>query len=213
MIAAMWIFLALLVLGVAIAAWALVRSADGASRAQSILAERGELSPDEYRERLELIGRKSSRGRTLIPLGAALIVLGLVGAVAAVGIAMGRGEMGWMTGSDMGDMMMMGGDSGRWGDEQKEGAQVREIEAADFSFSPSTIRIPVDETVNISLHNAGASFHAFTVRGLDFELRAQSEEEIAGSLRASKSGRYLAFCTVPGHERMGMTATVIVEGE
>lgn len=214
---AMWAFVALLALGVGLAAWALVRGDDDAGRARSILSERfarGELSPDEYRERTALIGAPS-RSRVLVPVGVSLIALGLLGAVAAGGIAMGRGEMGWMMGGDMSEMgdMMMAGESGRRGDAPKEGAAKREIEATDFSFDPSTIRIPADVTVNIALHNAGASYHTFTVKGLDFELRAQGGEDIAGSLRASRPGRYSAICTVAGHERMGMSATVIVEEE
>lgn len=216
--AMMWVFLAILALGVGVAVWAFAGSGS-AGRPHAILAERlarGELSPDEYRERLTLLGgRGPGARRLLIPIGVGLIVLGLVGAVAAGGIAVGRGETGWMMRrmpmmGDMGDMM--GGESGRRGDAPKKGVPEREVKATDFSFSPTTIRIPADETVNITLNNAGASYHTFTVRALDFELRAQGGEEISGSLRATKPGRYSAICTVAGHERMGMSATVVVEG-
>lgn len=214
--AAIWAFVALLALGAGLGAWALVRGAGGTGRAQSILAERlarGDLTPDDYRERLALIGVRSASRRWFIPVGVSLIILGLVGTVTAGGIAMGRGEMGWMMGDGMTDMgeMMMGGESGRRGNAPQEGARERQVEAMDFSFNPSNVRIPVDEAVNIVFHNAGASYHTFTVKGLDFELRAQGDEEIAGSLRASRPARYSAICTVPGHERMGMSATVIVE--
>lgn len=216
----MWIFLAVLVFGVGAVVWALVAGGDRRD-ARAILGERlarGELSPDEYRERLALVGGNyRSRGRQLfLPLGVALVVLGLVGAVAAGGIAMGRGEMGWM----MRDMPMMDGmmgemmdgdESGREGDEPRQGAPERVVKGFDFRFSPSTIRVPAGERVNISLDNVGASFHTLTVKGLDFELRAQPDEEISGSIRTEEAGRYKAVCTVPGHERMGMRATVIVE--
>lgn len=215
----MWVFLAVLALGIGVAVWAVVSLRDG-GRPPSILAERfarGELSPEEYRERLELLGDRSPGVRRLwTPIGVGLIALGLIGAVAAGGMAMGRGEMGWMMrGMPMMDGMNgmgdMTGDTGRRGGAPSEGAPERVVEAMDFSFSPETVRIPADDTVNITLDNKGASYHTFTVRGLDFELRAQGGEQISGSLRPSKPGRYSAVCTVAGHERMGMSATVVVE--
>lgn len=56
--AMMWVFLAVLALGVGVAVWAFAGSGD-ARRPHAILAERlarGELSPEEYRERLSLLG-------------------------------------------------------------------------------------------------------------------------------------------------------------
>lgn len=211
---AMWTFLVVLAAGIALLVGSLVGRGD-AGRARSILAERlarGELTPEQYREHLSLIGAGGTRARWILPAAVGLVVLGLIGAVAAGGIAMGRGEMGWMMGgSDEMMMDMMGGDTGRRADAPRQGAPEYEVKAIDFSFSPRTLRIPAGETANVVLRNAGANFHTYTVEDLDFELRAKSDDDVSASLRVRTAGRYKVICAVSGHERMGMTGTLVAE--
>lgn len=215
--AGMWVFVAFLALGLGLGVWALARMGGGGGRAHDILAERmarGEITLDEYRERLDLVG-SPSRGRIATPVAAALIVVGVIGVVAAAAFSMGRDGMDRVIrGRDMSEMMrMMGGESGRDGAEPKAGARERRVTADEFSFDPEVIRVPVGETVNIVFENHGRMFHTFTAAALDFELRAQGDETISGAIRAPAGGTYNVVCTVPGHAEAGMKATVVARAD
>lgn len=183
-----------------------------APSAHEILAERlatGDLSPEDYRDRLALIGGGRRNGsRLLVPLVVMLIVLALAGLVITAVVAMGRTDMRSMMRSMP---MMMGGDSGRQGSAPRAGAAERTIVADEFSFSPGTLRIREGEQVNLVLRNDGGMFHTLTVRGLGFELRAQAGESISGSLRATDRGEFAFVCTVPGHADAGMRGKILVE--
>jgi len=190
------------------------------SRAREILAERlatGEVTPEEYRQRLELIGGSARARQPVVIVVAVLLIVGVVGAVAAAGLFMRRDDMNGMMGEGgMSEMMrgmngMMGGESGRDGEEAEEGAEERQIEGDEFSFDPETIRLPVGETVNLVFENRGGIFHTLTIGRLNFELRAQAGETISGSLLSKDAGTFSFFCAVPGHAESGMRGKIVVE--
>ena len=215
-----WIFVLLVVVGVGIGAWSLGRSRETGGRGHDILAERlarGDISIEEYGDRLALLPQALSRRTTLLVLASVLIVVGLVGAVVASAISTRRnGIFGMMGDADgMMDGMggMMGGESRRSGDEPAAGSPELSIKGREFEFDPDEIRVPRAQTVNIAFENRGMMVHTFTVPALDFDLRATPGDEIAGAFRATKAGRYRALCTVRGHAASGMTANVIVEDE
>lgn len=221
MMSGMWFFVSLLVVGLALGVWVLVRMAGSGGRARDILAERlarGEVSQDEYRELLALMGGPPRAHRRTLPVAAVLVAVVVVGIVATAGFSMGRNGMdGMMGGMDgMSEMMrgtngMMGGESGRDGEEAKTGAPERVVEGDEFSFAPETIRIPLGETVNVVFKNRGRMYHTLTVGQLNFELRAQGRETISGSVRASDAGTFRFFCAVPGHAESGMRGKIVVE--
>lgn len=210
----MWVlfglFLAFLVGGIALGVWWLSRPADREGRARDILAERlarGDISPQEYSERLQLLGEVGHRrGHWAGPLALAFAVIGLVGALttAAIGVGPTNGMM-----SD-GMAMMGGGQPGRSGPEASPGARKVQVIAREFYFQPSELRVRVGETVNLEFKDEGMMFHTFTVRELGIDLRANPGQSISGALRADRPGTFTFICAVLGHAQLGMRGSIVV---
>lgn len=215
-----WLSAVLLVAGAIAITWAVASSTRRGPR--QILDERlarGEISTEEYRERLGALGPSKEPTKALIPLAAALIALGLIGVLGA-GLAGGWGLMGrmmdGMSGAPMGQMMdgmrgMMRGEAGRVGDAPSPGADEIRVVGFEFGFEPSEIKVRAGETVNLTLVNRGMMFHTLTIGRLSFEVRANPGESITGALTAREPGRYEIVCTVPGHADAGMRGILAVE--
>lgn len=140
-----WVFISVLGVGTGLGLFAITRRGDGSDRAREILAERlarGDITPEEFRERLEALGPhvRSRRGAVM---GAAigLIVVGLIGGfvTAATG---GVNPMRSMMGGGMGSMMdggmgsMMGGETRRLGPSPEPDADEVQVVAGDLFFRP-----------------------------------------------------------------------------
>ena len=122
------------------------------------------------------------------------------------------------------------------GDANLEDAVERTISvtASEFAFESNEIHVKAGETVRLQLHNAGLVLHDITARQfvgdaesvgaehghestmadmdeMAFHASAEAGEEGALIFRATEPGEYQLFCSVPGHEQLGMTATLVVE--
>lgn len=63
--------------------------------------------------------------------------------------------------------------------------------------------------IDVALVNGDAVWHTFTVAELDVDLRVAAGEQ--GSVRFdAPEGTYAFVCTIPGHERAGMTGVLTV---
>lgn len=199
-----------LVAGIALGVHALAGPSD--RRAREILAERlarGEISPEEHRERLSSLGPE--RGRRLSSLAVALVAAGLVGVITVAAIGPGGGFTHSMMGGRMGSMMG-GGETGRSGSPPASGAPEIRISAREFSFDPTSISIRAGQTVNVVFENRGHMFHTLTAGDLGLDLRANDGDSIAGALTPPHSGRFDFICSVPGHAQAGMRGTIVVAG-
>ena len=159
-------------------------------------------------------------GWTALIAGVLLVIGMAVSSVASVGswsvgsTGAGNGMAGpGMMGPGM--MRMMGGRGGALtsGAAPIAGAPEVRVEAANFSFAPSEIRLPKDAAVNLTLVNPTSTgvLHDLTVPGLGIRVVASAGQSSTVGLRALPAGRYPAYCSVPGHADAGMRATVIVE--
>lgn len=156
----------------------------------------------------------------LAVLGTAIVgTTGTLGNLPSAGWQMGPGMMGpqMMGGGHMGPGMMdpgmMGfGASGPAATAIPGATEVR-VQAANFSFTPSEIRLPKGADVNLTLVNPGTTgvVHDLTVPALGIHLVANAGETRTVGLRGLAAGRYDAYCSVPGHAELGMRATVVVE--
>ena len=87
------------------------------------------------------------------------------------------------------------------------------ITLADFMIQPTDVEI-AGPTVTIAVTNDGPTPHNLTVRneagdvlmGTD-DLSAGDSDTISGQL---EPGTYTIFCALPGHESLGMSATLTV---
>src|SRR6266542_186786 len=147
-------FLAVLVAGIALGAYGLARPGAGPGTAHDILAERlarGEISPEEYEQRLAVLGPGGGGiSSAAKPLAVALVAAGLIGSlvVAAVGPGSGGGFMRTMMNGGMGQMMG-GGQPGRAASPPVQGAQEIRVTAREFSFSPDELHIKEGAMVNV----------------------------------------------------------------
>lgn len=159
-----------------------------------------------------------------------LLVVGFASSALAAGAGSNAGTspFGWMMGGGPG-----AGSSGAFGTEHGRdgmggmmgfgssgpaasavaGAPEVKVEARNFGFAPTEIRLPANADVNLSLANskANAAIHDLTIPALGIHLVADAGETKSVGLRGLPAGRYDAFCSVPGHADLGMRAVVIVQ--
>lgn len=134
-----------------------------------------------------------------------------------IGGGMGPGMMGGMPMMPMaGGMGAMGGMMRGYGgayttDGPIAGAPEVRVQAENFRFDPGEIRLPKDRAVNVTLVNTTGVVHDLTVPALGIRLVAAAGTTRTIGLPSLPAGRYVAYCSVPGHADAGMRATVVVE--
>lgn len=98
------------------------------------------------------------------------------------------------------------------------------VEASEFVFDPADVAIAADTDVPVTLDNAGAVEHNWTVLESGTTISAEEEYEeamavveiMAGPGASEEdsvnlaAGSYQVICTVPGHFTAGMEGTVEV---
>ncbi len=123
--------------------------------------------------------------------------------------AMGPGMMG---SGGVGPGMMDHGNVGPVATAVPGATEIR-VQAANFAFTPKEIRLPGGADVNLSLVNPAGTgtVHDFIVPALGIHVAANAGETRTVGLRGLATGRYDAYCSVPGHADLGMRATVVVD--
>ncbi len=108
-------------------------------------------------------------------------------------------------------------------------ARTVEVTASDFKFDPAEITAKVGETVTLAFMNKGTTLHDFTSADFmgtvtaageaaahdasaDAPLHVAAEAGATAEItfEATEAGEYAFKCSVPGHEQLGMTGTIIV---
>lgn len=112
----------------------------------------------------------------------------------------------------MGPGMMGFGTSGPAATAIPGATEVR-MQAGNFSFTPTEVRLHSGAEVNLTFANPAANgvIHDLTVPALGIHIVANAGETRTVGLRGLAAGRYDAFCSVPGHAELGMRATIVVE--
>ena len=109
-----------------------------------------------------------------------------------------------------------------------------ELDAADFIYSPASVKIPVGEPVMLTLRNTGVVEHDFVIEQIDvksvlkkdsgsdahhahgeaenFDLHisAQPGDTSVLEFTVAESGTYIFFCSVAGHKEAGMVGELTV---
>ena len=159
-----------------------------------------------------LVALLAGASLVLTLVAAAIVGPAALGSTSTTGAwQMGQGMMGnGMMG--MGGGMMGFGASGPAATAIPSAAEIR-VQAANFSFTPSEIRLPKNVDVNLTFTNSAGTgvVHDLTVPALGIHVVASPGESRTVGLRGLPAGRYDAYCSVPGHADLGMRATVIVE--
>ena len=111
------------------------------------------------------------------------------------------------------------------------------LDAAEFTYSPMSVKVPVGEPVMLTLRNTGAVEHDFVIEKIqanvdlvqdsgsdahhahgaevnyDLHFSAQPGETSAIQFTVSEPGTYTFFCSVVGHKEAGMLGELIVVAE
>jgi uncharacterized cupredoxin-like copper-binding protein len=102
--------------------------------------------------------------------------------------------------------------SGGGGGEQAAAVSI-DVTLSEFAIEPSQLEAPAGAPLTFAVHNAGTASHTFAVvaAGTTFETASISAGDHAvlevGPLAADS---YQVLCTVPGHDSLGMTGTLVV---
>ena len=85
------------------------------------------------------------------------------------------------------------------------------VTLSDFKIDPSAIQVPAGQPLEFDVSNQGQSPHTFAVvvdgqQQATGEIAPGSTDTLA--IDELGAGTYKALCTIPGHEQLGMTATI-----
>ncbi|MDR7416891.1 MAG: cupredoxin domain-containing protein [Armatimonadota bacterium] len=86
------------------------------------------------------------------------------------------------------------------------------VVAKEFSFEPKEIKVKAGQPVKLLLENKGVIEHDIVIEKLNAKtqpLKPGKSAEVSFTPKAK--GRYLIYCSVPGHKEAGMTGTLVVE--
>lgn len=85
------------------------------------------------------------------------------------------------------------------------------MEASEYKFIPSTLRIVEGDTVRIIVKNTGKRAHEFKLRGLGVETAVPHGKSVTITVRPGKAGIYEMACNLPGHLEKGMRGELVVK--
>lgn len=87
-----------------------------------------------------------------------------------------------------------------------------EVTMRNTRFDPADLTVPAGD-LGVVIQNDDLFWHTWTIRELDVEVRVPTGGTRRVDLSALGPGTYAIVCTIPGHEAIGMTGTLDVEGQ
>lgn len=93
---------------------------------------------------------------------------------------------------------------------------VVEVTLSDFAIAPATIAVPAGRPVTFQAENSGGAPHSFgvVVGSETLESAVVAPGGVAElAVPSFETGTYDALCTVPGHDELGMVATVVASDD
>jgi plastocyanin len=97
-------------------------------------------------------------------------------------------------------------------DSRKVGATAggAQVTLTEYAINPATISVPLDGTLTVT--NSGTMVHNFTVSATVHTKDLQPGDSATLDLKGMKAGTYPAFCTISGHQQLGMQTSIVVGG-
>jgi len=89
--------------------------------------------------------------------------------------------------------------------------QTVDITAGDLYFQPNTLTVTKGTKVTLSIKNAGAIEHTFTLPPFHINVVLQPGQSQTVSFTPTTSGTYYWYCAVPGHAQAGMVGKITVQ--
>ena len=91
-----------------------------------------------------------------------------------------------------------------------EGTRELTLITTEWSFTPETLNVALDEPVTLVLVNEGVVDHEVEIPEFGFHLHAEPGETVKGTLVPSKAGIFELACEIPGHRLAGMVGKLVV---
>lgn len=85
------------------------------------------------------------------------------------------------------------------------------LHAQDIKFDLTTLRVKVNQPVQLTYINQGRIDHAFAIPDLVAEQKVKPGQQVIFTFTPSKVGTFKYRCAMPGHEAAGMVGTLLVE--
>jgi uncharacterized cupredoxin-like copper-binding protein len=101
------------------------------------------------------------------------------------------------------------------GEGEHAAAVTIEVTLSDFAITPDQLEGPAGAPLTFAIRNEGATPHTFGVvaGGRTFETATiDAGGDAVLEVTALEAGTYQVLCTVPGHDTLGMTGTLMVSG-
>jgi plastocyanin len=89
------------------------------------------------------------------------------------------------------------------------GARRIEVDARSYAFEPERLEVRAGEDVALAL-TARDTLHDLVIEGMQHVVAAGPGATQVGGLRVDEPGTYAMYCSVTGHRKAGMTATLLV---
>jgi uncharacterized cupredoxin-like copper-binding protein len=87
------------------------------------------------------------------------------------------------------------------------------ITERDFMFDTPDVTV-AGSTVSLAVTNAGPTIHDLTIRDASGKVLGETEDLKAGASETLTlplaAGKYVIFCSLPGHESLGLKGTLTV---
>ncbi len=97
------------------------------------------------------------------------------------------------------------------GANQQQADRTFTVEASEFKFLPSILKITEGDAVRLTVKNIGTTPHEFEIKELGVEATVQPGRSVTLTVRPPRVGVYNFFCDLPGHLKAGMEGELIVK--
>jgi plastocyanin len=85
------------------------------------------------------------------------------------------------------------------------------IQASGMSFTPARVTVKIGQAVSLRIINRDGYAHAFDLDAFDIHSPLSAKETQNFSFTPETPGRFLFYCSSPGHKMAGMEGLLIVE--
>jgi plastocyanin/glucose/arabinose dehydrogenase len=85
------------------------------------------------------------------------------------------------------------------------------VDLVDIAFNPTTLTIPANTDVTVTLNDTGVSPHNFNINALNVHSASLTAGQSGTVTVNAAPGTYQYYCAIPGHKEAGMVGTLTVQ--
>ncbi|MFO0702791.1 MAG: cupredoxin domain-containing protein [Candidatus Andersenbacteria bacterium] len=85
------------------------------------------------------------------------------------------------------------------------------VSLSEYKINPATITLVNGRPTAIQVTNTGTTTHTFTSPDLSINVTVAPGKTQTAMVTPSKAGTFEVHCTMPGHQQLGMKASIVVQ--